>query len=304
MKIVVLDSTVVEGISVGPGAPAYFSRYVLNHLLDLGHEVHVTNHLSQEIVDADVVWSEWCNELAFEAAASGACKKLFIRMRGYDVWMPLAQLLWKNVNALVYESTFMELLALEQFPKLYAMVSRSVIPSGIDLNEHTFTKRRRPERPVLALIARTTADKGYQLAFEYARSRPGIDLHVTTALSEANPRLLRYLQHAKPSNVTIHGNVDTAKWLHEIHATHILSCSIWETLGYTIAEGMAAGCKPLIHNAPGLGVNWPKEYLWTSFTDLDKLVAGSFVPVEYRTYVEQNLNAARGSKAFADLVLG
>ncbi len=150
-------------------------------------------------------------------------------MRGYDVWMPLKQLSWSNVNTLVYESPFMQALAEEQMPGLmgYQTVPTAVIPSGIDLEDHRFMARTRfPRRPVLALVARTTSDKGYQLAFEYARQRPHIELHVTTALSEANPRLLRYLQHTKPKNVAIHTAVDTAAWLNNIHATHILSCSI------------------------------------------------------------------------------
>ncbi len=37
MKILVLDSTVVEGIAEGPGSPAYFSRFAIERLLDDGH---------------------------------------------------------------------------------------------------------------------------------------------------------------------------------------------------------------------------------------------------------------------------
>ena len=308
MKIVVLDSTALGGVTEGPGSAAYFSRYAIEHLLDLGHEVCVTNHFGSRLLDADVVWSEWCNELAFEAALRGVCKKLIIRMRGYDVWSPLDKMPWKNVHALVYESPFLKELAEEQFPPL-AMAAKTavlptyVIPSGVDLDSIKYLRRDWPVRPVLALVARTVSDKGYQLAFEYARHRNTIDMHVTTALPESNPRLYRYLQHTKPKNVTIHGNVDTATWLNDIGATHILSCSIWETLGYTIAEGMAVGCRPLIHAAPGVELNWPKQHLWTSFSDLDKLVSGTVESDDYRDYVEKRLSAKCGSEAFAKLVL-
>lgn len=311
MKIVVLDSTAVQGISEGPGSPAYFSRYVIDHLLDLGHEIRVTDGMSPHVADADVVWSEWCNELAFEAALSGMCKKLIVRMRGYDVWGPLDKMPWKNVSALVYESPFLQDLAEEQYEPLsldeYSALGMGlrtyVIPSGIDLDSIRYLRRNDDMRPVLALVARSTSDKGYQLAFEYARQRPNIELHVTTALSETNPRLLRYLHHTKPRNVTIHGNVDTCTWLNAIGATHILSCSIWETLGYTIAEGMAVGCRPLIHDGPGLATNWPVENLWRSFNDLDKLVQQPVYSGVYRYYVEKHLSAKRGSEEFAKLVL-
>jgi glycosyltransferase involved in cell wall biosynthesis len=307
VKILVLDSTVVEGISEGPGSPAYFSRFAIGQLTDDGHTVIISNDPQPELVKScDVVWSEWCNELAFGVAESGLAKKFLIRMRGYDVWMPLARMAWKNVRTLVYESSFMQTLAEEQLPALIGgvTVSTAIIPSGIDLGEFQYARRRPFSQPVLALIARTTADKGYQLAFEYARQRPNIEMHVTTALSEANPRLLRYLQHTKPKNVVIHDTVDTATWLNNIHATHLLSCSIWETLGYTIAEGMAVGCKPLIHAAPGVDLNWPSNFLWRSFEDLDRLLAEPIVSEDYRSYVEKHLNAEHGTELFTNLVLG
>lgn len=309
MKILVLDSTAVRSISEGPGSPAYFSRYVIDHLLNLGHEILISNDVSEaKLREADVVWSEWCNEIAFIAAAlNTARKKFIIRMRGYDVWSQLVQMPWQNVHALVYESRFLRELAEEQVPDMRMRVECQIIPSGIDLNAIEYrhrTRRSETFRPVLALVARTTADKGYQLAFEYARRRPDIDLHVTTALGEHNPRLYRYLQHTKPGNVQIHDTVDTCIWLNTIGATHLLSCSIWETLGYTIAEGMAVGCKPLIHDGPGLGLNWPSQFLWRSFDDLDKLVGGDYYSPDYRRYVEQYLSAEKGSADFAKLVLG
>ena len=47
------------------------------------------------------------------------------------------------------------------------------------------------------------------------------------------------------------------KLLDAIDANYLLSASIWETLGYTIAEAMALGIKPLIHDTPGAAENWP-----------------------------------------------
>jgi hypothetical protein len=311
MRIVVLDSTAVGGVSEGAGSPAYFSRFVIDHLLDLGHEITIANGVTPALTEANVVWSEWCNELAYVVAEMDVCKKLIIRMRGYDVWGPLDKMPWKNVHALVYESPFIQDLAEEQYAPLGCDVNdplglglrTTVISSGIDLTAINYQRRNWSTKPVLALVARTTADKGYQLAFEYARQRPDIKMHVTTALGETNPRLLRYLYHAKPVNVQIHDTVDTCVWLNEIKATHLLSCSIWETLGYTIAEGMAVGCKPLIHDGPGLARNWPVEFLWRSFADLDKLVYGPLESDDYRAYVEKNLSAVHGSEAFARLVL-
>ena len=301
MKIVAIDSTAV--VAKGPGSPAYFSRYVIAHLRAAGHEVVIIPRFDAELCSAaDAVWTEWCIDELREAAESGVCKKLIGRMRGFDAFGPLDKIDWSVVDHLVYESPFLQELVEERLPGLRGFRTE-VIPSGIDLDAVQYLRRNDDVGPVIALVARTTADKGYQLAFEYARQRPHYRFHVTTALHEANPRLYRYLQHTRPANVTIHGTVETASWLNEIGATHILSASIWETLGYTIAEGMAAGCRPLIHDGPGLATNWPREHLWRSFEDLDKLVRQPVDSDAYRHYVEKNLSAQAGSEAFAALVL-
>ncbi len=317
MNLLCLDSTGV--VPTGPGSPAYFSRYAIEHLKSLGHDVTIANGFDAHLcAEADAVWTEWANQEAYEAAASGVCKKLIVRMRGYDAFGPLDKMEWANVDALVYESPFMKQLVEEKLPGLRGFRSH-VIPSGVDVANISF-KNRKPG-PVVAMVGRGVADKGYQLAFEWARQRPDIQLHVGMALPEA--RLLRYLEHTKPDNVTIHHNVDTVKWLDEIDANYLLSASNWESLGYTIAEAMAMGIKPLIHDTPGAETNgWP-ILRWSDFDELHEL-CWSTVPSDdsirqerrgynvdrrtyasdvYRHFVEEHLDAYRQSVKFADLLL-
>lgn len=303
MKIVVLDSTAIPGIKRGPGSPAYFSRFVIEHLTRLGHDVVMADGFDPALcANADVVWTEWCNEEAYHAAASGVCKKLIIRMRGYDVFGPLATLNWNNVDALVYESPFLRDTAEARFAH---QGPACVIPSGIDLANIPFAARTwgAVTGDVVALVARTTSDKGYQLAYEWARRRPDIELHVTGALGETNPRLTEYLHHNKPANVHVHGTVDTISWLGGIGANFLLSVSIYESLGYSIAEAMAMGIKPLIHDAPGITKNWPSYLTWRSLDDLDRLMRTPYDSAGYRHYVEERLDAAVLSSQFAELVV-
>ena len=308
MKLVCLDSTAV--VPTGPGSPAFFSRYLIKHLRDAGHEVVISQGFNERLcAEADAVWTEWANEDAFAAAASGLCRRLIVRLRGFEAFGPLDKLEWSNVDALVYESPFLKQLVEEKLPGLRGFRSH-VIPSGIDVDNIPF-KMRKPG-PVVALVARGVADKGYQLAFEWARHRPDVQLHVALALPE--PRLLRYLEYTKPANVTIHPQVDTVKWLDEIGANYLLSASNWESLGYTIAEAMALGIKPLIHDTPGAGLNWPEMARWLTLHELDTLVfhdpsnkmwdVASYHSDVYRHFVEEHLDAYNQSRKFADLMLG
>jgi tetratricopeptide (TPR) repeat protein len=298
VKLVCIDSTAV--VANGPGSPAYFSRYAIEHLKSLGHEVTITNGFYPDLCrSADAVWTEWANDDALEAAASGLCKKLIIRLRGYEAFGPLDRMEWANVDALVYESPFLKKLVEERFPGLRGFRTH-VIPSGVDVASIPY--RERGPGPVVAMVGRGVADKGFQLAFEWARQRRDIQFHAGIALAE--PRLLRYLEYSKPPNVTIHHSVQTVKWLDEIDANYLLSASNWESLGYTIAEAMALGIKPLIHDTPGAEVNWPLLKPWRGLLNITgEMQSFCYDSHAYRAFVEEHLDAFKQSAYFAALLL-
>ena len=107
VNLLFLDSTAV--VATGPGSPAFFSRFAIEHLKALGHNVLILPRFDPSAAQAaDVVICEWANGEAYEAAASGLCKRLVIRLRGFDAHGPLDQLEWSNVDALVYESPFLK----------------------------------------------------------------------------------------------------------------------------------------------------------------------------------------------------
>jgi hypothetical protein len=274
MRIVVLDSV---GCSVG--RPAQFSAPTVAYLRARGHDVVPVDGFDVDrCAAADAVWTEWANEDAFAAAVSGVCRRLVVRLRGYEVWGPLERLAWQNVHALVCESTFLRDLLPPALPTRV-----EVIPAGLDLKRWAaYAGRPRGPGNVVALVGRIDGLKGYQLALEWARRRPDLQLHVTLADAMLHPRETRYVRETAPSNVVVHDEVDTVSWLDGIGANYLLSASMWESLGYTIVEAMALGIKPLIHDRPGARQLWPTDLLWRGFADLDRLVTESYEPERYR----------------------
>ena len=69
----------------------------------------------------------------------------------------------------------------------------------------------------------------------------------------------------------MHGPVDTVKWLDEINANYLLTASIWETLGYTIAEAMATWDQAARARTVGAELNWPSNVVehWWNFEELN-----------------------------------
>lgn len=296
MRILLLDRTSVA--KKGTGQPGYFSRPLVDHLRRQGHEVQISPFDPAVCHAADVVTTEWTAEDAFEAAASGLCNRLVLHMRGYDVFHPLDKLVWKNVHALVYESPLLKSLAEERFGDVLKDVKTHVIASGIDLGKWPY-KERKPGN-VVAIFARADYRKGHQLVLEGARRRPDLEIHTTLALAHTHPRLVRYLRHAAPPNFHVHEDVpDVAAWADQIGASCILSPSIWEDLGYSIAEGMALGLKPLIHDFPGSRRIWPEEFIWKTLDELDALVAGPFDSKFHCAFVKEHYDGARQSEEFA-----
>lgn len=302
-RILFLDSTAV--VPSGPGSPAFFSRYLIDHLKSQNHDVTILHGFDPRAAQAaDAVITEWANGEAYEAAASGLCKRLIVRLRGFDAHGPLDRLEWGNVDALVYESPFLKSYVEGRFPGLRGFRSH-VIPSGVDVQSIPF--RERKHGPVVAMVGRADAAKGFQLAFDLARDGR-FQLKVALALGETNPRLVEYLNYMRPRNVEIFPTVDTVKWLDEIDANYLLSASIWETLGYTIAEAMALGIKPLIHSTPGSDLNWPESILptckWPSSAIASNLARGFgyYHSITYRAFVEEHLDATKQSVKFAALL--
>lgn len=304
--VLVIDTTAVTTKSGSVGTAAQFSTPTIEALRAQGHKVHILTYVppAEVLRQADVVWSEWCNEAAYELAAGGHCRRLVLRMRGFEVFGPLDQMNWAAVHAIVHESPFLLQLTRERV-EIPNNVRECVIPAGINLERFTFTPSMGQLHKPVALIARAIADKGYQLVLEWARRRPDVSVHVTTAMSEHNPRLVRYLKHAAPPNVHIYGEVDTAMWLQEIGARYVLSASTWESLGYTLIEGMAKGCIPLIHDMPTTAANWPGEYVWRSFKDLDRLYDRGFTDAELahnRAWVETHFDSIKQTEKFAKVL--
>ena len=302
MKIVVIDSMDL-GKTAGPGSPALFSRNLIPYLRDKGHEVVVSAPDIKLCAKADVVWTEWCNEDAFEVAEWGVCKKLILRMRGYDVWSPLQKLNWRAVDRLVYESPLMEAMALEYHPWL-AEKPTSVINGGVDMDVFTRSPHAHHGN-VVAMSSRADTVKGFQLMMEWARQRPDLEIHVTTVLDDHSPRLTRYLERCSPPNFHVHGAQDDVPgWLNKIGANYLVCASIYETFSYSVAEAMAMGIKPLVHAFPGVERVWPPALAWTSLHDLNTMIlpAAPYDADYYETYIRQHYNAEDGNKAFEALL--
>ena len=72
---------------------------------------------------------------------------------------------------------------------------------------------------------------------------------------------------------------DISAWLD--NKQYLVSASVHESFGYSIAEAMARGIKPLIHHFCGASEIWPEDLLFTTPSDFIK----KLLDQEYTTKV-------------------
>ncbi len=80
---------------------------------------------------------------------------------------------------------------------------------------------------------------------------------------------------------------DVTKWLGD--KNYLISTSIHESFGYSIAEAMSMGIKPVVHNFPFSTRIWPEQILFNTIDEAVGMVtANSYSSKAYRDFIEQN----------------
>jgi FkbM family methyltransferase len=91
-------------------------------------------------------------------------------------------------------------------------------------------------------------------------------------------------------NIKFFGHVkDIPQWFEREDINYLLSTSIFESFGYNIAEAMAMGVRPLIHNFPGAEELWPIDCLFNTTDELIEMVRNDegYNSIAYRGFIEQ-----------------
>ncbi|MBE9547013.1 MAG: glycosyltransferase family 4 protein [Proteobacteria bacterium] len=92
------------------------------------------------------------------------------------------------------------------------------------------------------------------------------------------------------NNIRFFGHVDdVAKWFETNDINYLLTTSPFESFGYSIAEAMAMGYRPLIHAFPSAEEMWPADCVFGCTDELIRLIFDrqSYDSLKYRQFVEK-----------------
>lgn len=247
-----------------------------------GHEVrwHINHYPRPADVKEPI---EWCDKILCHWADKYAImltdqevntKPLYVILRSYEIfsadgWSDLALINWDRVSGFFMLNEAHEYVFKQRIKGIYP----KFIKNGVDLDEWKFNGQAK-DLSKIALICDINEKKGIELLVQ-AISELSKENEVTLEHIGRNQDIRRwyYLENIMPKLNT--------RWFNQGYKNShgfvkdflkdkgfIISTSIAEGNPMNIIEAMAMGIVPLIHNWPGAEIQFPKEYVWTTFDEL------------------------------------
>lgn len=265
-KLLVLDS--VGGFSLTP----YLRQHAINNNLDWRVDTmhNLSNDQMWEILKnfaPDTVFVDFCNEnavvLTNRVKELPKQPKIVIRLHGYEAqsWY-IFKIDWSTVSNLLVVSPKFEEIVLSKIPAVKEKLN--VVFNLIDTEKFALQKAEDMVPNTIAYAGYLNKKKGIPLLRTVMASMPDKEFHVAGIFQDAQVEL--YLKDLALPNVQYHGWVKTWDFLKG--KQHVISTSVTESFGMSLAEGMAMGLTPLIHAWPGADLIWPKECIWKTFDEL------------------------------------
>ncbi len=222
---------------------------------------------------ADLAWFEWCDQLLIQATKLPKTCKIICRLHSYEVFTEMPrQVDWTKVDHLVFVNrSVQELMAYNTS----VTVPQSVIFNGVDTQRFDIPLEKKYGKRICS-IGYVNYKKNPALLLYCFKAihdyDPGYTFHI--AGEHQDPRIQVYFAHLLPK---LNLPIQFDGWVQDIPAyladkDFVISTSLFESFHYSIAEGMASGVLPLIHNWLGSEYLYPKEYLFTTPDDCLKLL--------------------------------
>ncbi len=217
---------------------------------------------------ADISWFEWCDQYLVEATKFDKKSKIVCRLHSYEAFtdFPL-QVDWEKVDLLIFVNKSVQQLVAD---KIAIKTPQVIIHNAVDTQKFQIpTDKKRTKK--IASVGYINYKKNPELLLYSFKKIYDYDneysLHI--AGQHQDPRIKLYFEHfIKENNLPVNfdGWVDDMpEWYAD--KDFVISTSLFESFHYSIAEGMASGLMPLIHNWYGAKYLYPEKYLFNTPDD-------------------------------------
>jgi len=216
--------------------------------------------------DTDIAWFEWSNEMVEKVMSRPKmCERYIVRLHSYEMFTPIpSRIDWSKVDDLIFVSEKVCDLSLKKF-QIDPKIAR-IIYNGVDIEKFTIPKNKEDTKKI-AFIGFINYKKGPEILLQAFKAiydyDPSFEFHIAGDFQDE--RIALYFNNIKkhmPFEIKFDGWVaDINKYLED--KSYIISSSLFESFQYSIAEGMAKGCVPLVHSWAGSELIYPVSNIWT-----------------------------------------
>ena len=246
---------------------------------------------------ADICWFEWCDELVIYGSSLplARVKKIICRLHRYEVFTGYpGKVTWENVDKLVIVTRHLEDIIRTNWPDIPDRVEITVIENGVDIGRYAFKERSKGFN--LAMVGYIHSRKNPVLALQVMKKLVDIDkrykLYVAGTFQEQPVQMYWDYQVRRmglDGNVIFEGwQKDISSWLED--KNYLISASIHESFGYAIAEAMARGIKPVIHDFLHADEIWPEEYLFNTVDEaVGAILSDDYDSHRYRDFIVRTI---------------
>lgn len=221
----------------------------------------------------DLAWFEWCDQLVIAATKLPKTCKIVCRLHSYEVFSDMPRHVdWNKIDHLVLVSDAVKDLLSYNFS---VPTPTTVIHNGVDLEKFTMPAQK-PAGKKICSIGYINYKKNPALLLYSFKAIHDYDPNYTFHLAgeHQDARYQVYFAHLLPK---LNIPVSFDGWVDDISGylrdkDFVISTSLFESFHYSIAEGMASGVLPLIHDWLGAEQIYPKRYVFTTPDDSVRLL--------------------------------
>ncbi len=261
----------------------------LNDIIDNLSQENETRLFDGETIDqmtelmewADLAWFEWCDNLVVEASNIPKKCNIICRIHSYEVFTDIpSQVNWGNIDHILFVNETVK----DLFEQLVnCKTPRSIIYNGVDTGKFNIPSVKKYGKKIASVGYINDKKNPTLLLYCFKKIHqydPEYNLHIAGEFQDS--RLQLYFDNFILKNklpVHFDGWVkDMPSWY--VDKDFVISTSLFESFHYSIAEGMASGLMPLIHDWSGSDKIYPSEYLYNDPDEclnlLKRLESGNF----------------------------
>lgn len=270
---------------------------------DLSKDYHVrkiivTNYsqIDEGMRWADICWFEWCDQLISYGSKLEIAKekRILCRIHRYEVFTNnIVSVNWINVDKLIVVTDHLVNIIEKVVPNIKEFVDIETVENGVNLNKFQF--RRRNTGFNLAYVGDMNYRKNPFFMLQIMRKLVSIDKNYKLFIAGSfTDKLIEEYWNYSVIEMGLENNIQFQGWQEDVYswlenADYLLAPTIHESFGFYIAEAMAVGIKPIIHNFLYAREIWPEHYLFNTIDEaVEKVISEEYKSSEYRDFIHEH----------------